>query len=329
MIRRGVRGIAAALTTVVVAMSITIAGAEAAPKNPKPTPTAEPTPTQTTDPTPTPTASPTPAPQPTYVALGDSYAAGVGAGTYLQDASGCYRSLKGYPGLIATEKGYALDLQACSGAVTTDVLNKQLTGNLADASYVTITIGGNDVGFASTMTTCMGSNESACLSAVSAAVADTTDTLPDKLDSVFRAVKTKAPSATIVATNYPHLLSPIKPDCSWLTVFTKNEVTAINSGADTLSATISAAAKRTGIGFADVRQPFTGHAVCDSPSWINNASLATYQSFHPNATGYASGYKPTVAGVLGGTATGTAATVTTGGTTSSDTTRGTVKLPKD
>lgn len=322
MIRRGVRGIAAALTTVVVAMSITIAGAEAAPKNPKPTPT----------PTPTPTAEPSPsnpAPQTKYVALGDSYAAGTGAGSYLQDSSGCYRSLKGYPGLIATEKGYALDLQACSGAVTSDVVNAQLTSSLTDASYVTITIGGNDVGFASTMTTCMGSNESACLSAVSTAIAATTGTLPDKLVSVFSAVKSAAPNAKIVATNYPRLLSPVKPDCSWLTAFTKNEVTAINSGADTLSATISAAAQRAGIGFADVRQPFTGHAVCDSSSWINNASLATYQSFHPNATGYASGYKPAVAGVLGGTATGTAATVTTGGTTSSDTTRGTVKLPKN
>lgn len=323
MIRRGVRGIAAALMAVVVAMSITIAGAEAAPKNPKPTPTPSPT----AEPTPAP--SPTPAPQPTYVALGDSYAAGTGAGSYLQDSSGCYRSLKGYPGLIATEKGYALDLQACSGAMTSDVESEQLTSSLTDASYVTITIGGNDVGFASTMTTCMGSNESACLSAVSKAVAATTDTLPGKLDSVFSAVKAKAPSATIVATNYPRLLSPVKPDCSWLTAFTKNEVTAINSGADTLSATISAATERAGIGFADVRAPFTGHAVCDSPSWINNASLATYQSFHPNATGYASGYKPTVAGVLGGTATGTAATVTLGGTTSSDTTRGNVKLPKD
>ncbi|AQX15851.1 hypothetical protein BCR15_11755 [Tessaracoccus lapidicaptus] len=323
MIRRGVRGIAAALTTVVVAMSITIAGAEAAPKNPKPTPTAEPTPS------PSPTASPTPAPQPMYVALGDSYAAGTGAGSYLQDSSGCYRSLKGYPGLVATEKGYALNLQACSGAVTADVLDKQLTSSLTDASYVTITIGGNDVGFASIMTTCMGSNEAACLSAVQTAVEVTKTDLPSRLDAVFSAVKTEAPSAAIVATNYPHLLSPVKPDCSWLTAFTKNEVTAINSGADTLSDTISAAAGRAGIRFADVREPFTGHAVCDSSSWINNASLATYQSFHPNATGYASGYKPTVAGVLGGTATGTAATVTTGGTTSSDTTRGMVKLPKD
>lgn len=36
-----------------------------------------------------------PSTKPQYVALGDSYAAGNGAGSYLSDGTGCYRSLLG------------------------------------------------------------------------------------------------------------------------------------------------------------------------------------------------------------------------------------------
>lgn len=301
------RSIAAALTAVVVAMSITVAGAEAAPKRPTTT-------------------------QPVYVALGDSYAAGDGAGSYLRDRTTCYRSLKGYPGLIAAENGYALDLQACSGATTSDVLNLQIPSNKLSRStqFVTITVGGKDIGFSVVVSTCMGTSEDACLAAVGKAVDLTEQVLPRRLDQVFAAAKSKAPNATIVATTYPRLMPPETSCTSWLTNFTATETAAMNAGADVLAEVITTSAESQGIGVADVRDPVAGHAVCDPQAWIHDANLLNqHESFHPTATGYASGYKPTVAGVLGGTATGTAATVTTGGTTSSDTTRGAVKLPKN
>ncbi|HSN42980.1 MAG TPA: SGNH/GDSL hydrolase family protein [Propionibacteriaceae bacterium] len=265
-----------------------------------------------------------------YVALGDSYAAGVGAGSYVSDGTSCRRSLLGYGGLIAANNGFALNLQACSGAVTGDVLTKQLGAVTADTNYVTISIGGNDIGFASVLTTCLGTNTTACLNAITAAETKATNELPAKLDAVFGGARGKAPAATIVATNYPRLFNG--KDCSLLTSFTSTEMTRLNAGADTLSGVISAAATRAKITFSDVRTPFVGHAVCASTPWIRNASLFTqYESFHPNATGYKSGYNPPVAASLGVSATKvvtTTSTVTTGGQTSSDTTRGVVKVSK-
>ena len=51
-----------------------------------------------------------------YVALGDSYAAGFGAGKYVND---CYQSRRGYPALLDRETRASLRANAtCNGATT-------------------------------------------------------------------------------------------------------------------------------------------------------------------------------------------------------------------
>lgn len=297
MNRRGIRGVLATLATLVVFLSFSVT-AEAA--------------------------------QPKYVALGDSYASGNGAGSYLTGTTnaGCYRSMKSYPGLIADASGLQLVFEACSGATINDVSTKQM-GQLADAAYVTITIGGNDIGFSSVVSTCLGTNTTACLSAVATATSTAgSSAFRTRLATLFGAVKAAAPGAKVVATSYPRLFNG--KDCSILTSFTSAEMTELNKGADVLATAIQNAAGDAGVTFADVRTPFSGRAVCDRTPWILNANLfKSYESFHPNATGHSSGYRPTVTTALGPiTATGTTAKVTTSGVTSSDTTRGHVKIPK-
>ena len=44
---------------------------------------------------------------------------------------------------------------ACSGATTTDVMNSQLSALSSSTTLVSITVGGNDVGFSNIMTTCV------------------------------------------------------------------------------------------------------------------------------------------------------------------------------
>ncbi|NEE11464.1 lipase, partial [Streptomyces sp. SID7499] len=54
-----------------------------------------------------------------YVALGDSYSSGVGAGSYLSDSGDCRRSTKAYPYLWqAANSPASFDFVACSGATT-------------------------------------------------------------------------------------------------------------------------------------------------------------------------------------------------------------------
>src|SRR6187397_35155 len=80
-----------------------------------------------------------------YVALGDSYSSGVGTRTYIGDGT-CQRSTYAYPYLIAQQKGYTLNFQACGGAKVSDVTSKQLGALSASTRFVTISVGGNDAG---------------------------------------------------------------------------------------------------------------------------------------------------------------------------------------
>ena len=76
-----------------------------------------------------------------YVALGDSYASGYGAGDY--SGGSCYRSAHAYPVLWAqNHAGTTLTFTACSGAVTADVINGQVGSLSAATTLVTISIGG-------------------------------------------------------------------------------------------------------------------------------------------------------------------------------------------
>src|ERR1700754_1011327 len=86
---------------------------------------------------------------PAYVALGDSYSSGNGAGNYISSSGDCHRSNSAYPALWASANSpSSFTFAACSGAVTTDVINSQLGSLNASTGLVTLTIGGNDAGFA-------------------------------------------------------------------------------------------------------------------------------------------------------------------------------------
>lgn len=263
-----------------------------------------------------------------YVALGDSYSAGVGAGSYLSDGTDCMRSLRTFGGLIASGYGLNLNLQACSGAVTADVLNRQVGALNASTGYVTITIGGNDIGFAPVVTECAKPGWlSNCDAAIDKALAVANNELPARLDSVYRAIRSRAPRARVTVAGYPRLFNG--QDCHVATFFTAAEMSRLNAAGDRLNAVTSSAATRAGFSYADVKGTFAGHAVCDRPEWIHNVSvLSLSESYHPKADGYRLGYTPPVAARLGlSSPLSSTSSVTTGGRTSSDTTRGQVQTP--
>ena len=83
-----------------------------------------------------------------YVALGDSYSSGTGAGSYVNDGTACQRSVHAYPSLLASSQNLSLTFRACSGATVADVTNTQLSALGSATTHVTISVGGNDAGFA-------------------------------------------------------------------------------------------------------------------------------------------------------------------------------------
>ncbi|MFF8033440.1 MULTISPECIES: SGNH/GDSL hydrolase family protein [unclassified Streptomyces] len=225
-----------------------------------------------------------------YVALGDSYASGVGAGGYLSDSGDCKRSTKAHPYLwAAANSPSSFDFTACSGARTGDVLSGQL-GPLSSATgLVSISVGGNDAGFADVMTTCVLQSDSACLSRVATARAYVDSTLPGGLDGVYSAIRSRAPNAHVVVIGYPRFYR-LGTSCVGLSE-TKRK--AINDAADHLDNAIAQRARAHGFTFGDVRSAFTGHEICSGDSWLHSVDwLNIGNSYHPKAAGQSGGYLP-------------------------------------
>ncbi|HIZ99255.1 MAG TPA: SGNH/GDSL hydrolase family protein [Candidatus Janibacter merdipullorum] len=239
------------------------------------------------------------APGDSYVALGDSYSSGTGTKDYLDDGSTCQRSALAYPSLIAAADGSDLNLRACSGATTADVTNSQLSALGDDTDRVSISVGGNDAGFADVLTECAKPAwASSCDTAIDGAETTIASTLPGRLDSLYAEIRAKAPNATVVVVGYPRIF--MGEDCNALTWFSPEEQTRLNATADLLNSTLESAASRAGFSFADPTSAFTGHAVCDDTEWINGLANPVGESYHPNRAGHRDGYTPVVSSPLTG-----------------------------
>ncbi|MEV6356419.1 SGNH/GDSL hydrolase family protein [Streptomyces hydrogenans] len=226
-----------------------------------------------------------------YVALGDSYSSGVGAGSYDSASGDCKRSTKAYPRLWANANApSSFAFTACSGAVTTDVTGKQL-GPLSSATdLVSITIGGNDAGFADVMTTCVLQSESTCVNRVNQARSYVDSTLPARLDTVYNAIRAKAPAARVVVLGYPRFYQ-LNGSC--VAGLSETERTAINGASDYLNAAVAKRAADHGFTFASVVPAFTGHEICSGSAWLHSVNwLNIGESYHPTAAGQSGGYLP-------------------------------------
>jgi len=239
-----------------------------------------------------------------YVALGDSYSSGTGTRTYYD--SNCQRSVYAYPYLEHNaHPDWTFVQAACSGAKTGDIINTQSSSLTPDTNWVSYTIGGNDAGFSSVITTCaFPSWASDCNGAIDGAQSYINNTLPGRLDLVNNTIKSRSPSSRVVVLDYPHLFNG--EDCNAGTWFSPSEETRLNQTADMLRDKLSQAASRAGSNFIfrDVTPPFIGHAVCDggggsSTEWINGLSNPVGESYHPKITGHASGYYPVLHGATG------------------------------
>ncbi len=236
---------------------------------------------------------------PAYVALGDSYASGVGTRTYIDDGTSCQRSTFAYPYLVAQQKGYSLTFKACSGATTSTVTSSQLSAVTSTTKYVTISVGGNDAGFSGVITECAQPGwASDCNGAIDGAQSFINNTLPGRLNTLYASIKSRAPSAVVVVTGYPRLFQG--EDCNAATFFSPSEETRLNQTADLLNGKLSAAASAKGFKFANPTSRFIGHAVCDDVEWLNGLSNPISESYHPNKLGQSSGYTPLVSPLLVG-----------------------------
>ncbi|GAA3635427.1 SGNH/GDSL hydrolase family protein [Lentzea roselyniae] len=231
-----------------------------------------------------------------YVALGDSYASGLGTGSYDGASGSCKRGPLAYPALWAAATAPAsFKSLACSGARTGDVIN-QAAAVTTSTNLVTVQVGGNDAGFTDVITTCTFGSDQDCVNRVNQSKAYIANTLPGLLNNVYGTVRSKSPSARVVVLGYPRIYK-VPGTCNVGLSDTKR--TAINSGSDALHNTISARAAAAGFSYIDVRGAFTGHEICSSSWWLNSLSWPVDESYHPNRAGHQSGYLPALRAVIG------------------------------
>jgi hypothetical protein len=189
-------------------------------------------------------------------------------------------------------------------------------------TLVTVSIGGNDVGFASVVAGCLltltlCNNPGWVLTrsfgdygATQATRQDPEDLvtyqpyligqLRGHLAAVYEQIHEYAPNARILVVGYPHLFdTTMAGGCKGMDART---LPWFNQMADLMKTTIKgaiadtiAAFPSTSISFVDAMGPdgnsgFAGHAICEgsAPEWINGPDLVNQaSSYHPNANGQA------------------------------------------
>jgi lysophospholipase L1-like esterase len=243
------------------------------------------------------------------VALGDSYSSGEGAppfmtGTAKPGVNTCHRSQRSWPEIVGTATQRRVTSLACSGAEIEDVLRsdpdraeqerrtsqiKRLRSTRPE--LVTLTIGGNDIGFVDVLRKCVtalrrcdkiyredGRDE------LEQRISD----LEERLPNVYRQVRAAGSAARLVVVGYPRIF-PSRPaliTCTWMA---SAELRYLNEKAASLNAAIRRAAARVHVAYIDVSDALEKHELsCRSGSWVNPLRPTPVRlpySFHPTADG--------------------------------------------
>ena len=172
---------------------------------------------------------------------------------------------------------------SCAGATISTVADTQLSVLTPGVELVTLTVGGNDLGFRGLAGACLTGTQEHCLEAIATAEAKLPGLYSDLTD-LYGDVADAAPKALIVVTGYPYLFEP-DPNNPIVTAF--NEATAA------VNKTIEDAVNDSrdiglSIIYVDVTKSFLGHGITSTVPFINEPipGVSRVEDFHPNATGY-------------------------------------------
>ncbi|MFJ6674279.1 SGNH/GDSL hydrolase family protein [Actinosynnema sp. NPDC091369] len=241
-----------------------------------------------------------------YVALGDSSAAGPLIPQQDAEDPGCLRSTRNWPAALAERTGARLTDMTCSGAVTENLAEPQATVRgthepQADAlspstDLVTLTIGGNDVGFVELAKSCVNVlPEPVGTSCRDQLTANGRDELAERIDAYaaeFAAaldlISDRAPEARIVIVGYGTYIRPggCYPDQPiW-----GRDADYLQGGLHRLNEVFAREAEEHGVEFVDIAAPSAGHDAC-APArdrWFEGvAATGPVAPLHPNADGMA------------------------------------------
>ncbi|MCX5010385.1 SGNH/GDSL hydrolase family protein [Streptomyces sp. NBC_00555] len=266
-----------------------------------------------------------------WVALGDSYTAGVipAAGEVFEvPRDGCERTDLSYPQVIDRDLGSLIELTnvSCGAATIEDVtfnaqqpIGRHLPPFSEDPDYpfppvppqseavnpgtdvVTVGVGGNTLGFAEILFTCLqlgsgtGGVGTPCRD-------DLSDNIPGRLakvskdyDDMLATLHERAPHAKIINVGYPTVIPQDTSKCRYNDLeqfgsITQGDLDWLRDDVlGPLNATIEKAAGEYGDAFVDLAPSTRNHSVCDAGRWVEGLFTRVPDEVafvHPNAKGH-------------------------------------------
>ena len=251
-----------------------------------------------------------------YVALGDSYSSGDGAGDYepaTAEPGGCWRSEHAYSQLIEQEFEFAgaLGFYACSSHRATHMLEQigtpesQIERVTEHTSLVTLGIGGNDLGFIPVLRTCivrMPLIDNGACQAQEGEIGRRLDAFEEDLATVLGEIRDRAPDARVLVLGYPRLF-PEDPQAMYYTLTVSDQQWLNGIGRDLndrirdvvyeVDGDVYGGRRSGSVEYVNTYSALSGYEVSADEAWLNGIVLGQFgeglrvdrASFHPTAQG--------------------------------------------
>ncbi|TVV75951.1 SGNH/GDSL hydrolase family protein [Sphingomonas solaris] len=236
---------------------------------------------------------------PAYVAMGSSFAAGIGLG---QRAPGspiaCMRTIGSYPQQISRSLNLPIMDVTCSAATTDHILRggqyfqrAQINALKPETKLVTVTTGGNDIRYVGDLSFIAARNTASVSGWLMKRFwggplrADQRDYAAVRRDlvSVAREVSRRSPKALLIFVTYPTIL-PASGRCPLLNI-TQDEADMMRFVGEQLAGATRAAARQSGAVLVDMQKLGADHHACSQEPWVNGWRNAQGAQFHPTRLG--------------------------------------------
>jgi lysophospholipase L1-like esterase len=233
-----------------------------------------------------------------YVAMGSSFAAGPGTGRRSPGSPrGAHRCVANYAHLLAERQGLRLTDASYSGETAAQMLAgspgrpAQVEALTAGTRLVTLSCGGNDVGYIPLLTLASLPGPVRRLPAVRRrldglvdAVEARFDRLPDTFDQLLGEVRRRAPQATVVFVDYLTLLPP--HGAVHETALPEDLADTVRRTARRLEEETAAAAARAGCSIVHASAASREHHAWAEQPWTHRLRIGRRTvPYHPNSDG--------------------------------------------
>jgi lysophospholipase L1-like esterase len=254
-----------------------------------------------------------------YVSLGDSYVAGPFIPNLIGPPFGCIRSSNNYPHLAAGGIGLQLRDPSCSGARTTHMTQPQnvdpdgpnppqFNSLAADTTVVSLTIGGNDIGFSEVAQSCITYNpfSSPCRDRY---IVNGVDTISQRInatsplvDAVLDGIRARSPAAGVFVVNYPAIFPETGNGCWPQVPISFRDAPYLRAKQRELNQMLANQAAANGAQLVGWYQASIGHDACKGSStrWVEPLVPGNSAApIHPNRAGMQGAANVLVAAVNG------------------------------